>query len=76
MDTSYPYYGEDFCLVHGFDHMRSQIGNPIPFCQACEEDREQDERERSERERDRLKEPNQVGWMGDIGGNPFGPSDR
>jgi hypothetical protein len=28
---------DDFCLIHGYDHMKSQMGNPIPFCQACEE---------------------------------------
>lgn len=37
---SYPYNGEDFCLIHGREHMRSQMGNPIPFCQACEDERE------------------------------------
>lgn len=30
-----PYSGEDFCITHGREHMRSQMGNPIPFCQAC-----------------------------------------
>ena len=34
--ASIPYYGEDFCLIHGSEHMRSQMGNPIPFCEACE----------------------------------------
>lgn len=28
---------DDFCIIHGYDHMKSQMGNPIPFCQACEE---------------------------------------
>lgn len=38
---SYPYQGEDFCIVHGREHMRSQMGNPIPFCEACESERSQ-----------------------------------
>jgi hypothetical protein len=29
---------DDFCIIHGYDHMRSQMGNPIPYCQACEEE--------------------------------------
>lgn len=28
---------DDFCIIHGYDHMKSQMGNPIPFCQACED---------------------------------------
>jgi hypothetical protein len=39
MGVSFPYYGEDFCLVHGREAMRSQMGNPIAFCEACEEDK-------------------------------------
>lgn len=31
------YCGEDFCLTHGTLAMRSRMGDPIPFCQACEE---------------------------------------
>ncbi len=37
--TSLPYHGEDFCLIHGREHMRSTMGNPIPWCQACEDER-------------------------------------
>lgn len=37
---SYPYHGEDFCLIHGREHMRSAMGNPIPWCEACEDERE------------------------------------
>lgn len=29
---------DDFCITHGYDHMRSQMGNPIPYCRACEEE--------------------------------------
>jgi hypothetical protein len=28
---------DDFCIIHGYEHMKSQMGNPIPFCQACED---------------------------------------
>jgi hypothetical protein len=38
--TSWPYSGEDFCITHGREHMRSAMGNPIPWCQVCEEERE------------------------------------
>lgn len=31
---------DDFCIIHGYDHMRSQMGNPIPYCEACERKRE------------------------------------
>jgi hypothetical protein len=40
MTNSYPYHGGDFCLIHGCEHMRSTMGNPIPWCEACEEERE------------------------------------
>jgi len=26
----------DFCLIHGYEHMRRQMGNPIAFCEACD----------------------------------------
>jgi hypothetical protein len=29
----------DFCLIHGREHMRSTMGNPIAWCEACENDR-------------------------------------
>lgn len=36
-----PYRGtEDFCLIHGYEHMRSRMGDPIPYCEACERERE------------------------------------
>src|SRR4051812_2263160 len=31
---------DDFCLIHGYEHMRSVMGNPIPYCEACEAERE------------------------------------
>src|ERR1043166_2443351 len=37
--TSTPYHGEDFCLIHGREHMRSTMGNPVPWCEACENTR-------------------------------------
>lgn len=40
MAHSFPYHGEDFCLIHGREHMRFQMGNPIPWCAACEEERD------------------------------------
>ena len=30
---------DDFCIVHGYEHMKSQFGNPIPYCEACENER-------------------------------------
>jgi hypothetical protein len=30
MTTTMAYWGEDFCLIHGREHMRSYTGNPIP----------------------------------------------
>jgi len=30
----------DFCLVHGYEYMKSQWGNPIPYCEACEKERD------------------------------------
>lgn len=30
---------DDFCLIHGYEHMRFQFGNPIPYCEACENER-------------------------------------
>lgn len=28
---------DDFCLIHGYEYMRSRMGDPIPYCQACEQ---------------------------------------
>jgi len=30
---------DDFCLIHGYEHMKTQWGNPIPYCGACDEGR-------------------------------------
>jgi hypothetical protein len=30
---------DDFCLTHGYEHMKRQFGNPIPYCQACQAER-------------------------------------
>lgn len=30
---------DDFCIEHGYEHMKSQFGNPIPYCEACERKR-------------------------------------
>ena len=27
---------DDFCLEHGYEFMRSRIGDPIPYCAECE----------------------------------------
>lgn len=27
---------DDFCLTHGFDHMRRRFGHPVAYCEACE----------------------------------------
>lgn len=27
---------DDFCLVHGYEHMYSEPGNPVPHCSVCE----------------------------------------
>lgn len=44
MIRSFPYDGEDYCVLHGRDHMRYAMGNPIPWCQACEDDWEAERR--------------------------------
>lgn len=31
---------DDFCITHGYDYMTSKPGNPIPYCEACEENLE------------------------------------
>ncbi len=35
---------DDFCIIHGYEHMKSQWGNPIPYCEACEKEREMSEK--------------------------------
>lgn len=37
-----PAMSDDFCLIHGYEHMKSQWGNPIPYCEACENEREEE----------------------------------
>ena len=27
---------EDFCVIHGYEYMKSARGNPISYCAACE----------------------------------------
>lgn len=44
MTYSRPYHGEDFCIEHGREHMRYALGHPIPWCQACEDEREAERR--------------------------------
>jgi hypothetical protein len=34
--TTFPCRSDDFCMEHGYDHMRSRLGEPICFCQMCE----------------------------------------
>lgn len=29
---------EDFCTIHGMDHMKSSFGNPVSHCEQCEKD--------------------------------------
>ena len=31
---------DDFCPTHGYDYIKWQFGNPIPYCSACEDLRE------------------------------------
>lgn len=35
-----PHHGEEFCVIHGREHMVEEFGNPIPYCAKCEEERE------------------------------------
>ena len=35
---------DDFCLIHGYEHMKQQFGNPIPYCDACESARSMSEK--------------------------------
>jgi hypothetical protein len=37
-----PHHGEEFCTIHGQEHMVEEFGNPIQYCEKCEEE----ERER------------------------------
>lgn len=30
---------DDFCPIHGYEHMQQQFGNPIPHCEQCETER-------------------------------------
>lgn len=39
MTKRFPCRTDDFCLIHGSERMVSELGNPIPFCEACEAER-------------------------------------
>lgn len=26
----------DFCLIHGYEHMKQDFGNPIAYCAECD----------------------------------------
>jgi hypothetical protein len=34
---------EDFCLIHGFEHMRRRFGHPIAYCAECEREPDEDD---------------------------------
>jgi hypothetical protein len=38
--TTFPCRSDDFCLEHGYEHMRSSLGTPVCFCEACEREAE------------------------------------
>ncbi len=29
---------DDFCVIHGYQYMKKQIGNPIAYCEQCEKE--------------------------------------
>lgn len=31
---------DDFCLIHGYEHMRRRFGDPIPYCDECDRQRD------------------------------------
>ncbi len=31
---------DDFCLIHGYEHMRTDRG-PIPYCAQCDKERQE-----------------------------------
>jgi hypothetical protein len=39
MNDPMRYEGDDFCITHGYEHMVRAMGNPVPWCEACEEER-------------------------------------
>ena len=38
--TTVPCRSDDFCLIHGYDHMQSRMGDPIQYCAVCEDEKE------------------------------------
>lgn len=42
MTTRFPCRTDDFCLIHGSEHMVSEPGNPIPFCTACADEKDEE----------------------------------
>lgn len=33
---------DDFCLIHGYEGMRSRMGDPVPYCEDCEREKAMD----------------------------------
>lgn len=29
---------DDFCVEHGYEFMKSVMGNPVPYCTACDDE--------------------------------------
>jgi hypothetical protein len=40
MSTSRGSMSDDFCLIHGYEHMKHRKGDPIPYCEACDSEAE------------------------------------
>jgi hypothetical protein len=52
MSARFSYQGDDFCIIHGRDYMVQEFGNPIPFCEECEEEAMPKEAERAAKKPD------------------------
>lgn len=40
MTRDRPSRSDEFCVIHGYEHMRSRFGDPVAYCAECERERE------------------------------------
>jgi hypothetical protein len=50
--SRFPCRTDDFCTIHGVEWMVTKMGNPVPFCEACEGEEEAMPKERAAKKPD------------------------
>lgn len=60
---------DDFCLEHGYEFMKSDFGNPIPYCERCDQERQMPTSEQFKETAQRLRTIVEYGVSGALVGD-------